>query len=232
MGDKEKEALHSFKDVVHRFSENTKDPLYKTNVQSMLTAYEAQECKMRLKVHFLLSHIVKSRVKDFTRMSMISRGDAKEDGTHLKSRELRTKFKGRSSKVQISCITGSDGQIPDNRRTNVLDSFQESVRRCELYERMDESCESQPPFGLSPRIRGGGQEERRNEAADLERLMSLVNAECPQDVRGSLEGQYFVDAIRDEDTQYATRLMGSKDLKSFLVYSMTFEAAETVSRTS
>ncbi|GBM45014.1 hypothetical protein AVEN_211808-1 [Araneus ventricosus] len=75
MGDKEKEAWDSFKDAVHRFLENTKDPLYKTIVQRMLTAYEAQGCKMSLKVHFIYSHIVKIRVKDFTRMSVIARGD-------------------------------------------------------------------------------------------------------------------------------------------------------------
>ncbi|GBN03930.1 hypothetical protein AVEN_79212-1 [Araneus ventricosus] len=57
--------------------------------------------------------------------------------------------------------------------------------------------------------------------------MSLVYAECPQDVRDSLEGQYFVDAITDEDTQYATSLMDSKDLKSALAYSMRIEAAKT-----
>ncbi|GBM92369.1 hypothetical protein AVEN_9208-1 [Araneus ventricosus] len=52
MGDKEKEAWDSFKYVVQRFGGNTKDLLYKTNVQSMLTANEAQECKMSLKGHF------------------------------------------------------------------------------------------------------------------------------------------------------------------------------------
>ncbi|GBM39096.1 hypothetical protein AVEN_169185-1 [Araneus ventricosus] len=53
MGDKEEEALDSFKDVVPRFLENVKDPLYKTIVQRMLTAYETQGCNMSLKVHFL-----------------------------------------------------------------------------------------------------------------------------------------------------------------------------------
>ncbi|GBM49167.1 hypothetical protein AVEN_148087-1 [Araneus ventricosus] len=81
MGNKEKEAWDTFKDVVHRVLENAKDPLYKTIVQRMLTAYEAQGCKMSLKVHFLHSHIVKSRVEDFTRMSVISRRYTKEDGT-------------------------------------------------------------------------------------------------------------------------------------------------------
>ncbi|GBL75460.1 hypothetical protein AVEN_194637-1 [Araneus ventricosus] len=37
-------------------------------------------------------------------------------------------------------------------------------------------------------------------AADVERLMNLVYAECPLDVWESLAAQYFVDAIRDEDT--------------------------------
>ncbi|GBM19356.1 hypothetical protein AVEN_94469-1 [Araneus ventricosus] len=52
--------------------------------------------------------------------------------------------------------------------------------------------------------------------ADMERLMSLAYAECPQDVRDSLAAQYFVDAITDEDTHHVTRLMDAKDLKSAL----------------
>ncbi|GBM44346.1 AP-3 complex subunit delta-1 [Araneus ventricosus] len=69
-------------------------------------------------------------------------------------------------------------------------------------------------------------------AADVELLMSLAYAECPQDVRHSLAAQYFVDAIRDEDTQHATRLMDAKDLKLALAYSMKYEAVKTVSKTS
>ncbi|GBO11509.1 Retrovirus-related Pol polyprotein from transposon 297 [Araneus ventricosus] len=62
--------------------------------------------------------------------------------------------------------------------------------------------------------------------------MSLAYAECPQDVRDSLAAQYFADAIRDEDTQHTTRLMDANDLKSALAYSMKYEAAKTVSKTS
>ncbi|GBM66543.1 Retrovirus-related Pol polyprotein from transposon 297 [Araneus ventricosus] len=69
-------------------------------------------------------------------------------------------------------------------------------------------------------------------AADVERLMSLAYAECPLDVRDSLAAQYFLDAIRDEDTQHSTRLMDAKDLKSSLAYGMKYEAARTVSKTS
>ncbi|GBN37650.1 hypothetical protein AVEN_180405-1 [Araneus ventricosus] len=69
-------------------------------------------------------------------------------------------------------------------------------------------------------------------AADVERLMSLAYAECPPDVRESLAALYFIDAIRDEDTQHSTRLMDAKDLKSALAYSMKYEAARTVSKTS
>ncbi|GFU48752.1 CCHC-type domain-containing protein [Nephila pilipes] len=62
--------------------------------------------------------------------------------------------------------------------------------------------------------------------------MSLAYAECPLDIRESLAAQYFVDAIRDEDTQHSTRLMDAKDLKSALAYSIKYEAARTVSKTS
>ncbi|GBN42490.1 hypothetical protein AVEN_156618-1 [Araneus ventricosus] len=50
-----------------------------------------------------------------------------------------------------------------------------------------------------------------------------VPSGCPRQP----SSQYFVDAIRDEDTQNATRLMDTKDLKSALAYSMKYEAAKT-----
>ncbi|GBN71900.1 hypothetical protein AVEN_123027-1 [Araneus ventricosus] len=62
--------------------------------------------------------------------------------------------------------------------------------------------------------------------------MSLAYAEFSPDVRDSLSAQYFVDAIRYEDTQHATRLMDTKDLRSNLAYSMKYETAKTVSKTS
>ncbi|GBL87881.1 hypothetical protein AVEN_192057-1 [Araneus ventricosus] len=62
--------------------------------------------------------------------------------------------------------------------------------------------------------------------------MSLAYAECPQDVQESLAAQYFVDAIRDEDTQHATRLMEFTDLKSALAYSLKYEVAKTASKIS
>ncbi|GBM01471.1 hypothetical protein AVEN_242427-1, partial [Araneus ventricosus] len=63
-------------------------------------------------------------------------------------------------------------------------------------------------------------------AADVERLMNLAYAECPQDVREGLAVQFFVDAIRDEDTQLCTRLMDFTDLKSALSYSMKYEVSK------
>ncbi|GBM95178.1 hypothetical protein AVEN_199160-1 [Araneus ventricosus] len=62
--------------------------------------------------------------------------------------------------------------------------------------------------------------------------MSLAYSECPLDVRESSATQYFVEAIREEDMQRSTRLMDAKDLKSSLAYSMKYEAARTVSKTS
>ncbi|GBM05358.1 hypothetical protein AVEN_46894-1 [Araneus ventricosus] len=51
-------------------------------------------------------------------------------------------------------------------------------------------------------------------AADAEQLMSLAYTECPLDVRENLVVKFFVDAIRDEETQLSTRLMDFTDLKS------------------
>ncbi|GBO45639.1 hypothetical protein AVEN_139022-1 [Araneus ventricosus] len=55
-------------------------------------------------------------------------------------------------------------------------------------------------------------------AADVERLMSLAYAECPQDVRDSLAAQYFVDAIRDEEMQLSTRADLAHKVKERLIY--------------
>ncbi|GBM76644.1 hypothetical protein AVEN_234863-1 [Araneus ventricosus] len=60
---------------------------------------------------------------------------------------------------------------------------------------------------------------RRQKPGESFQILALdVEAECPQDVRDNLAAQYFVDAIRYEDTQHATRLMDTKDLKSALAY--------------
>ncbi|GBO22187.1 hypothetical protein AVEN_50848-1 [Araneus ventricosus] len=125
----------------------------------------------------------------------------------------------------------TNGQIPDIRRTNVLltdlttieNTLEARFGDCHLtqFYRTELKTRRQEP-GESLQVL----------AADVERLMSLAYAECPQDVRDSLAAQYFVDAIRDEDTQHATRLMRAKDLKSALAYSMKYEAAKTVSKTS
>ncbi|GBL94799.1 hypothetical protein AVEN_27266-1 [Araneus ventricosus] len=44
-------------------------------------------------------------------------------------------------------------------------------------------------------------------AANVKRLISLAYAECPLDIRKSLAVQFFVDAIRDEETQLSTCLI-------------------------
>ncbi|GBM75174.1 hypothetical protein AVEN_163729-1 [Araneus ventricosus] len=69
-------------------------------------------------------------------------------------------------------------------------------------------------------------------AAAVQRFMSLAYAKCSLDVRESLAAQYFIDAIRDEETQLSTRLMDFTDLKSALAYSMKFETAKTASKIS
>ncbi|GBM22582.1 hypothetical protein AVEN_184004-1 [Araneus ventricosus] len=59
--------------------------------------------------------------------------------------------------------------------------------------------------------------------------MSPANAEHPQE---SLVVQFFVDAIRDEGTQFYTRLMNFTDLKSALAYSLKYEASKIASNIS
>lgn len=53
---KEKNKCGTLKNVVHGILGSTEDPLYKTIIQRMLAAYEAQGCRISLKFHFLHFH--------------------------------------------------------------------------------------------------------------------------------------------------------------------------------
>ncbi|GBL85452.1 hypothetical protein AVEN_34633-1 [Araneus ventricosus] len=86
---KENEGWDSFKDVVHRFFGNTKDPLYKTILQRMLTTYEAQRCKMSLKVHFLHFH------NDCFPESLGAYSEEQGERFHQDVRDIERRYQGR-----------------------------------------------------------------------------------------------------------------------------------------
>lgn len=89
INEKEKEAWVSFKDVVLKFLGNTKDPNYKTIVQRMLAAYEAQGCKMSLKVHFLHSHI------DYFPENLGAYSEEQGERFHQDVRDIERRYQGR-----------------------------------------------------------------------------------------------------------------------------------------
>ncbi|GBN26839.1 hypothetical protein AVEN_255607-1 [Araneus ventricosus] len=89
MGYKGKETWDSFKDIVHRVLENIKDPLYKTTAQRMLTAYDAQGCKINLKVHFLHSHI------DYFPENLGAYSEEQGERFHLDVRDNESRYQGR-----------------------------------------------------------------------------------------------------------------------------------------
>ncbi|GBN08731.1 hypothetical protein AVEN_89240-1 [Araneus ventricosus] len=72
----------------------------------MLIAYEAEGCKMSLKVHFLHTHAVKIKMKDFTRMSMMSRDDTKEDGKST-CQLITVGYSGGKQKMVLMVVGGS-----------------------------------------------------------------------------------------------------------------------------
>ncbi|GBM90375.1 hypothetical protein AVEN_175918-1 [Araneus ventricosus] len=89
VGGKVKEASDSFKDVRHRVLENVKDPLYKTTLQRVLTAYEDQGCKMSLKVHFLHSHI------DCFLENLGAYSEEQDERFHQDVRDIERRYHGR-----------------------------------------------------------------------------------------------------------------------------------------
>ncbi|GFU02019.1 transposon Ty3-I Gag-Pol polyprotein [Nephila pilipes] len=136
----------------------------------------------------------------------------------VKANQLVASLRGSAAKVLQGIPAGNLTDLTTIERileSRFGDSHLTQFYRTELKTRQQKPGESL--YGL---------------AADVERLMSLAYAESPLDIRESLAAQYFVDAIRDEDTQHSTRLMDAKYLKSALAYSMKHEAARTVSKTS
>ncbi|GFW73741.1 uncharacterized protein TNCV_1541951 [Trichonephila clavipes] len=65
-------------------------------------------------------------------------------------------------------------------------------------------------------------------AYELERLANLVFSYSPETVREIIFLQYFVDGLKDKEVQKAVR-MTDDDLKSVLLYSLIFEAANEAS---
>ena len=53
----EKEAWIAFRDVVHGFLGNNKDPNYKQLVSKLIEKFRTLGCRMSLKIHFLHSHL-------------------------------------------------------------------------------------------------------------------------------------------------------------------------------
>lgn len=124
MGEKEKEAWDSFKDVVHRFLGNTKDPLYKTIVQRMLAAYEAQGCKMSLKVHFLHSHI------DYFPENLGAYSEEQGERFHQDVRDIERRYQGRWDVNMLADYCWMlKRETEDGKRNRVRRSIKEKKKR-------------------------------------------------------------------------------------------------------
>ncbi|GBM84783.1 hypothetical protein AVEN_121909-1 [Araneus ventricosus] len=124
MGDKEKEVWDSFKDVVHRFLENTKDPLFKTIAQRMLTAYEAQGCKMSLKVHFLHSHI------DCFPENLGAYSEEQGERFHQDVRDIERRYQGRWDVNMLAVYCWMlRRETEDGKRKRVRRSVEEKKKR-------------------------------------------------------------------------------------------------------
>ncbi|GBO12709.1 hypothetical protein AVEN_10702-1 [Araneus ventricosus] len=136
-------------------------------------------------------------------------------------------------KLKIEKVESEVQRKIEESRCEVQEKMSDLERRLSDLETRPNNFPANPEFitELKTRRQKPG-ENLQVLAADVERLMSLAYAECPQDVRDSLAAQYFVDAIKDEETQLSTRLMDFTDLKSTLEYSMKFESAKIASKIS
>ena len=89
MNEKKKQSWVSFKDVVRKILGNTRYPDYKTIVQRVQAAYEAQGCKMSLKVHFLHSHI------DYFLENLGAHSEEQWERFHQDVRDIERWYQGR-----------------------------------------------------------------------------------------------------------------------------------------
>ncbi|GBN44532.1 hypothetical protein AVEN_273601-1 [Araneus ventricosus] len=131
---------------------------------------------------------------------------------------------------RVASLRGSAAEvlqgIPADKLT-VLTTIEKDLESCSGGRHLTHFHRSE----LKTRLQTSG-ENLQVLAAHVERLISLAYAECPLDVRESIAVEFFVDALRDEETQLSKRLMDFTDLKSALTYSMKIETAKTASKIS
>ena len=91
MNEIEKEAWQAFRGVVNEFLGNKRNQNYKELVKKLIKSYQNMSCRMSVKLHFLCSHLdffkkilvtlVRSMVRDFTRILNPWKNDIKAAGT-------------------------------------------------------------------------------------------------------------------------------------------------------
>jgi hypothetical protein len=121
MTDIEKAAWLGFKNVVHNFLGNKKDPQFKKIVEDMLLSYEKLGCKMSLKVHFLKSHL------DYFPENLGRVSEEQGERFHKDIQQIENRYKGKLNTNMIAdylwLIKRDFSLRKDNRRKSLKRSF-------------------------------------------------------------------------------------------------------------
>ena len=89
MSSSERDAWSAFRNVVHGFLGNNKDPNYVQLIERLIECYKIMGCRMSLKLHMLHSHL------DFFRENL---GDVSEEHGvrfHQKIQLIERRYQGR-----------------------------------------------------------------------------------------------------------------------------------------
>ena len=114
LNETERNAWLSFKRICKDFLRNHKTAKYQHIVQDLLTSYKAMRCNMKLKIHFLESHLdssqkisaksVTNTVKDFTKTFWLRKSRTKASGPDVCWQTIAGHWRG----MYLKPITGEN----------------------------------------------------------------------------------------------------------------------------
>lgn len=126
MEDKEKHAWNAFKEVVHKFLGNYKDPNYVEIVENMLEKFRILGCNMSIKIHFLHSHL------DYFPENLGDVSEEQGERFHQDIKEMEKRYQGRWDTKMMAdyCWTlRRDLPLAEYDRKTTKRSFSEKRKR-------------------------------------------------------------------------------------------------------
>ncbi|GFV89716.1 uncharacterized protein TNCV_827081 [Trichonephila clavipes] len=149
-----------------------------------------------------------------TQFSIISEANGWTEG--VKACKLAASLRGEAAQILQT--------LPDTERLNLNSLYNAlNLRFSQKYSK------DYARLQMRTKLQKTG-ESLQEYTSEVERLANLAFSDHPETVRKAIFLQYFVDGLKDGETQKAVRMADVQDLKSALLYALKLEAATQTSR--